>query len=309
MAYAERIPCPEPGVYHGVPADVYHAWDAASNSALSLMAGRSPAHARYLLDNPPAPTPAKLRGEALHLAVLEPALLHRHFVVPGPCAAELRSGDRKGQACGATGRSFVGGAWFCDKHHHGETEEPRQLLPAADFECCMAMRAAVLAHPDAGPILTAAAEREVSIVFDWPATTIRCKARLDLPVLSHAAIGDVKSTQDASEAGFNRAVERFGYYRQDPFYTTAAEAAGFPVRDFFFIAVESRPHHGVAVHQLDEDWRSIGRAEIADLLGVWKACTDTGRWPSYRVGVSTLSPPAWKRAGSYMPSPFDEDTE
>jgi hypothetical protein len=305
----ERIPCPEPGVYPGVPAETYHRWDAASNSALGLLTGRSPAHARYLLNNPPAPTPAKLRGDALHLAVLEPDLLAERYVVPGSCAAVLKSGERKGEPCGAPGRSYVSGAWFCDKHPHGETEETRQLLPLADFECCIAMRQAVLTHADAGPILAAAMQREVSIVFHWPSTDILCKARLDLPVFSHAAIGDVKTTLDASEPGFNRAVDRFGYYRQDAFYTTAAESAGFPVRDFYFIAVESQPHHGVAVHQLDDDWRAIGRAEIADLLGVWKACTDTGRWPSYRAGVSTLSPPPWKRVGAYTPYPFDEETD
>ena len=304
----ERIPCPPPGVYENVPAAEYHAWDAASNSALNRLA-RSPMHARWELDNPPAPTPAKVRGDALHSAVLEPHLFDSRYVVAGTCTQGLASGARKGQPCGNPGQVLVdGGEWRCGQHRAGVCwDDGRRLLAPDLYGDCMAMRDAVWSHPDARALLEASTLREVSLVFDWPGTTIRCKARVDAPLFDRAACGDLKTTKDASEEGFLRSVEAYGYYRQDAFYRTGAEALGLPVTNFYFIAVEPERPNGVAVYDLDESYVADGREEIVSLLNLWERCARSHRWHGYAVGVRTLSRPSWKRAGVSPLPTFDEE--
>lgn len=289
----ERIPCPAPGVYEGVPAETYHAWEAASNSTLNLIEKRSEAHARFALDNPREHTDATRRGDALHLAVLEPHLFDSRYAISSDCEEPLKTGARSGQPCGSPGKVFISGRWLCGTHGKGDTEEQREVLTAADYEICQGMRRAVLAHPVAADLLAATDRREVSIVFDWPGTQIRCKARIDVPAWEAREIGDFKTTQDASEREFKKSIVKYGYHRQAPFYMTGCRVLGHPVEDFLFIPVEAEAPHGVNVFRLDDAAVRQGAAELPRLLQIWDRCIRSGVWSSYRTGIHDISLPGW----------------
>lgn len=293
-----RIPCPPPGVYRGVPAAEYHAWDAASNSALNRLA-RSPMHARWELDNPSPPTEATLRGDALHLAVLEPQLFSERYVVAGQCSAVLQTGVRRGEECGAPGKAVHGGRWMCGSHSVGIGEDVRTVLPAAVYRACVSMHAAAVAHPDVAALLAATDDRELSIVFDWPETQVRCKARIDVPALAAGVLGDLKTTQDASEGAFMRSIVRYGYHRQAPFYLTGCRelhSLGLlpsAPTDFLFIPVEADPPHGVGVYRLSDGAVSAGRESLQRLIPQWALCTARGMWPGYAQEIRDITLPDW----------------
>lgn len=74
----------DPGVYRGLPNDVYHRGPGISKSGLDLIR-KSPAHYRAVVtaanDNERAPTAAQALGTALHMIVLEPELLAKTYTL------------------------------------------------------------------------------------------------------------------------------------------------------------------------------------------------------------------------------------
>lgn len=287
------LPCPEPGIYPDVPAHAYHAWDAPSNSALNRLQARTPMHARHALDNPADSTPAQVRGDALHLAVLEPHLFADRYVVAGDCAEPIKTGPRAGQPCGNAGSVLRAGVWRCGTHDKGTSDDFRTVISADDHARCMGMRDAVVAHPDAANLLAATERRELSIVFDWPRTKIRCKARIDVPAFEAGVLGDVKTTPDAGVREFARSIAKYGYHRQAPFYMTGCEVLGHKVEDFLFVAVESDPPHGCSVFRLTDGAVSVGRDELTKLLATWDRCRQHGEWPGYPRSITEITLPDW----------------
>lgn len=74
----------DPGVYRGLPNDVYHRGPGISKSGLDLIR-KSPAHYRAVVtaanDNERAPTAAQALGTALHMIVLEPELFAKTYTL------------------------------------------------------------------------------------------------------------------------------------------------------------------------------------------------------------------------------------
>lgn len=289
---ADRRPAPPPGIYPGVPAELYHAWDAASNSILTRMA-RSPAHARAEMERPRVPTPALLRGDAVHTAVLEPDAFAKRYTVAGPCVETVRSGANAGQRCPNDGRVFRSGEWRCGQHDRGESEESRRVLSAADYATCTGMRDAVRAHPTARDLLDVCESSELSVVFCWPGTDIPCKARIDIPAFDAGVIADLKTTADASPSAFEHSVYRYGYHRQAPFYRAACAAHGIEVRDSLIVAVEDEPPYGTTVYRISDDAVGEGRQHLQRLLDLWQRCRGSGVWPAYPTAVTDITLPAY----------------
>lgn len=293
LAPRARIECPGPGVYRDVPPETYHAWEAASNSTLTILHNRSPAHARAALDTPRPSTPAQLRGDALHTAVLEPHLFAERYTVAEQCGETVKSGPNIGQRCSSEGKIYRGGVWRCGTHDKGETEETRRALARADFEDCRQMYEAVRAHPAAADLLDSTEARELSIVFLWPGTEVLCKARIDIPAFDAGVIGDLKTTEDASERAFERSVWKYGYHRQAPFYMAACAAHGVAIRDAVFVPVEAEAPYGVATYRLMDSAIKAGREQLERLIGRWQRCTESGCWPAYADTIVDIALPAY----------------
>lgn len=66
------IPAPAPGVYAGIPAEEYHAWDALNNTALGFLEQSPTEFLDYVAGDLTIDTEALRLGRALHEAVLEP---------------------------------------------------------------------------------------------------------------------------------------------------------------------------------------------------------------------------------------------
>jgi exodeoxyribonuclease VIII len=134
-----------------------------------------------------------------------------------------------------------------------------------------------------------------SFWFD-PATGEHSKCRPDWesPAGDGVILLDLKTCQDASPAGFARAVVNFGYHLQAAHYSDGhAIASGKPVLGFVFACVEAEYPHAAAAYMLDDDAMAKARAKNRELAELYAACKAAGAWPGYVDTIQPLSLPAW----------------
>lgn len=283
----------KPGLFPNIPAEEYHAWPLASNSRLSDICARSPAHCRHRMLNPDHPTAALIVGSAAHATILEPATLESRYVMAGCCRAILKSGCNAGEHCGASGKALCDGEWRCLKHLSNPDDDPRIILSPDDFTCCQQMRESAMSHPTARRLLEAAGQIEVSAVFDDPSTGLRCKMRADKLIRTLSTIVDLKTTEDASPSEFSRTIFNYGYHRQAAMYLHGLNALGESYESFVIIAVEKKPPFAVATYVIDDEAIAAGRKQLDELMMRYAACEESGVWPGYSEQVVSISLPAW----------------
>lgn len=253
---------------YNMPAADYRALPRASKSGLDKIA-KSPAH--YKCRDQKEPSKAMRIGTALHSLVLEGV---QPLVMPefsGKGSVALRDEWKA---------AYAG------------------LLILSDDEATdvRGMAASISAHPIAGPAFSRRdGYAEVSALWTCPETGAECKSRFDW--LLPSAIVDLKTTSDASADAFARSVASYRYHVQDAFYSQAAASCGIPVEHFLFVAVETAPPYAVAIYQLDDEAREIGRRLYLRDLRRLQECRERDEWPAYPVEISTLSLPKWATYG------------
>jgi exodeoxyribonuclease VIII len=158
-----------------------------------------------------------------------------------------------------------------------------------------AMAEAVLTHETAGPILEVAEHREVSVFADVDGVPSR--ARFDaLSGETRRGIiaADLKTTDDATKAGFEKSVAKWGYDLQDGHYEDVYLASERrPVDEFYFLAVEKNAPYEVGVFRLPELWVQIGKQKAAEARRIYQECMESGEWPGYDSTIQFLDPPTW----------------
>lgn len=168
-------------------------------------------------------------------------------------------------------------------------------MKAADLRPIYGMSEAVLKHPTARPLFEVCEYREVSAFATVEGVPSR--ARFDAisgetPKGIHAV--DLKTGDDATKAGFERAVAKWGYDVQQAWYGDVYQASeGRPIDSFFFIAVERAAPYEVAVFQLPELWLLMGKRKAAEARRIYRECDESGQWPGYDTTIQFLDPPTW----------------
>jgi len=280
----------EPGLYTGWKYDTYAALEGVRSSTLKHFE-RSAAHARYAMMNP-TESAATLLGSAVHTAILEPETFEERYVV----APQLDLRTKEGKAL-----------WSAL-----EDERPNAIrLRDKEGALCQVLGRAAWAHPLAAQLLNAKGHSEATIVWDDPATGLRCKARFDRFCMfgGHSTIVDVKTTVDASRVGFSAQVARLGYHVQAAHYLAGADVLSPVARRFIFLAIEKAPPHAVALYELDDAFLETGRAARARAMQEYKNAEETGVWPGYAAGVNTLLAPKWLTAEAPEKPDFMDDEE
>jgi hypothetical protein len=244
----------------------YHADPAVSASHLHAIA-RSPQHywSRFLAPDRPVvePTAAMRFGSLAHCAVLEPdELLQRYGV-----AADRRTKAGKEQAEQMAAAGI-------------------EAVSEGDMTMALSIAAAVREHPYAGALL-ADGKAEQSFWWDDLPTGLRCKCRPDW--YFGTTVVDLKTTTDASPAGFAKSVATFRYHVQASHYLSGLHGA----ERFLFIAVEKTHPYAVAVYELDAEALAIGDQLRRRDLQLIADCRATGEWPGYSSTCETLSLPKW----------------
>lgn len=190
----------DPGIYDGIPAEVYHGGDGISVSTLKRFAE---APAKALVHRPE--TPALARGTLVHTAVLEPELLEERYKV-----SDLKTFDARHKAFQEE-QAAAGG---------------RELIKRADWNMALAMRDAVQAHPVARDLLAPGLLMEQSIYWIDARTGLLCRGRSDVLRTDMRVIVDLKSTADASPRGFGKQAAQLRYPWQSAWYLDGVRQAG-----------------------------------------------------------------------------------
>jgi exodeoxyribonuclease VIII len=168
-------------------------------------------------------------------------------------------------------------------------------MKAADLRPIQGMAQAVLKHPTARPLFEVCALREVSVfsTVDGVPSRARFDALSEETPKGIYSV-DLKTADDATKAGFERSVAKWGYDVQESWYEDVYEAStGNPINEFFFCAVEKTAPYEVAVFQLPEIWRLMGKRKAEEARRIFSECEASGLWPGYDPTIQILDPPTW----------------
>lgn len=284
-----------PGIHRGISMADYLALPHMSASRLEAMR-RSPRWYRHQLTAPKKTSDALERGTALHLLLLEPALYESRYVIAEPCAALLKSGDRKGQACGSPGLFQVAGiGWACGRHVRGDDElqtEAEVISKEIDAQV-RGMAKAVKEHPRALSLFQGRGDVEATVIFEDPETGVLCKIRPDRLVERAGMYVALKTARDATVHAFPKAAENLGYFRSLAFYRRGLRAAGWPYSGTAVLAVESEPPFDPVPYLVEESDLDSADREVSRLLRRFKDCEAENYWPGHAPEFIGLRRPPW----------------
>jgi len=268
------------GIVHDLDEATYHAHPALSSTGARLLLPEfkgSPKKFQWAQSHPRASRTFDV-GHAVHTKVL------------GVGAGIITYPDEHLTPSGNPSTKAATVEWEQEQRAAGLT-----VVSPGDAERVDAMAEAVLAHESARPLFEVAVNREVSVFADVDG--VPCRARFDA-LSDETRRGilavDLKSTDDATDAGFTHSVRKFGYYVQEPWYRDVYLAAmGRPVDEFWFVAVEKSGPFEVAVVSIEEFWVGMGRTAAARARSVFAECTASGVWPGYDPKPRELTAPAY----------------
>lgn len=261
----------------------YHEGPGVSKSHLDVIAGKSPRHywARYLDPNrqPEEPTPAKILGTAIHSILLEPDLFAKAYV-PNP-GIERRSNAGKAE-------------WAAFQQENAG----KVIVTDDQYQACLAVRDAVYFDPLAGKLLRAPGKAEQSFWAIEPDSGELIKCRYDYLHEGGSTAVDVKSTEDASPAGFGKSVWNYRYFLQPPWYYDVLDILyGEVPQAWAFLAVEKEPPYVCGVYYATPEQIQLGR-DIArrDLMRILEH-RRSGEWPGYTAdGPLPVEFPGWAKS-------------
>jgi hypothetical protein len=283
----------EPGLYRGVPEELYHAHPALSRSVIAEAARMSPMHARHKWrgDEEDSASDAASLGTALHSRVLRPGVYEDTYdVALSQCEATKGDGDR----CSYSAKERYDGTWYCGTHAPDGEPDDIEVLKADTADQVQSMASALEVDPDAAPLLFGLpGASEVTALWQDEATGLMCKARPDRVVglPDGVAIVDLKSTRSAHPEDFRRKMATYGYWLQPPFYALGVREAAesdVEVKDFVFACVESSEPYATQCYRPHPREQQAKRTRMSELIGQIADCESEGFWPSYNDGVSTL---------------------
>ena len=161
-----------------------------------------------------------------------------------------------------------------------------EAVSEADLAQALQMADAVRSNSTAAMLLSNG-QAEQSFWWDDIATGMRCKCRPDW--FDGETIVDLKTCQDASPAGFAKAVAAFHYQLQAAHYL-----CGTLAKRFVFAAVEKTAPYAVGVYELDAEAMVHGSVLRHTSLQKIQDCRAINSWPGYTDGgIQTLQLPGW----------------
>lgn len=207
-------------------------------------------------------------GRAVHAALLEPAKFLTDFAI-WPKTRRGKEWEK-----------------FRDEHpdHDIITETEAELV-----EHCVK---AIQSHGPAMSILTSGAHFEHTLTWVDAATSVKCKARVDIV---NGRLSDLKTSRSVAPRMFAAQVARFGYLGQLAFYTRGLNANGFEMtKPPALVAVETSAPFDVVVFRPSADDLRRADEEIDALLRRYVECVEANEWPGIaETDELDLVMPAW----------------
>jgi hypothetical protein len=168
-------------------------------------------------------------------------------------------------------------------------QHPGKLIVSAEEvqEATLAVNA-IREHPKLAPVMCESIENELVLV--WEEYGIRFKAKVD--ALTARDMGDLKTSKNAQDRAFARAISELYYHTQAALYLRGAFALGIEVERYVIGVVEKETFQ-IACYQLDEHFLSIGNTKVQEWIDALRPCLETNVWPGYSREIVTISPPMW----------------
>lgn len=270
----------EPGIYEDVPFADYLAWEAVSNSRLSLMA-KSPRH--YKTGFCKEPTPSMRLGQLYHCGVLEPRAFMSRYAVCPDYHLYAENSTVKGDYTTSRNTVFVKES----VREFTAMAEGREVVPKDWYLQTLGVVRELALNADANRILNAEGPNELSIL--WDEDGILCKARFDKAAYG-MAIADLKST--ASLDGFTNTIGRFAYHRQMAHYQTGWKELTGDTLPAWIIAFESSEPFPVQAAPMSPESMEIGYGARRRLMDTLRDCLEADHWPPME-NPKQWNVPAW----------------
>lgn len=248
----------------------YHAHPAISSSDVKLVAAKSLAHWKHKVYKT---SPTFALGSAVHALVLEP---HKDLVIRGP-------EDRRGNE------------W--KKKQLAADLDDKILLTEGDYDQAQAiaqpiLRHAVMVNYLADPSFVA----EASFFAHDDQTDLDIKCRPDGYLAESGIVFDIKTTQDASPAGFQREITKYGYDLQAAFYLRCLRQAGQSAAHFVFVAVEKEPPYAVCLHMLTDRYLEAADLRVTETLHRIRNAQASDVFPTGWPLINHVDLPRWQIA-------------
>lgn len=222
-------------------------------------------------------------GSAIHMAILEPDLVMTEIVQMPGLDFRTKNGRAERDA-------------ILEQHY------PHKLVLSARMVKDMLLcRDAVYAHPFAKKLFGNGRAETTTFAND-PETGALIKCRTDWENEQIGAVVDVKSTTDASPAGFAKQAHNLRYQFQPVHYLDVLEAhRGWVPENWIWLAIEkptkTRRHARVGVYYQDPEDIRLDRPEVRHHFNRILSLRESGAWPqSYTdTEIERLSRPGWAR--------------
>lgn len=261
------------GVHEDIPEPTYHALPGLSSTGIKKMLD-APAVFRQYQEQGEAPREAFDVGSAAHAKILGVG----SGVVAYPDEHLTKSGKV------STKKDTV--TWAEEQRTAGLTPVSPDQIAAVN-----AMAEAVLAHPDAGPLLEHGMA-EVSLIWDDPETGARCRGRIDY-VRTDTLLGDLKTAESPRPATWGGVSAKLRYPEQRIHYGNGWELLTGVRPRFLQIVVDKKPPHMVFVAEFDEPTEDKAAENVRHAIDQYAKATASGDWPGLPTGIHRISAPRW----------------
>jgi len=271
----------------------------ASQSQLTTLRKKSPAHLRYEREQPRRETPALMLGSAIHCALLEPDEYFQRYAI----APKANLATKKGQA---TFEAWLGEPLperIGDESQFEAIQRThkRIVLRAEEAEKVARIADGASKSKAVQTLIGGASNFEESVIWSDPETGVSCKARLDAHLMGKRGpvVIDLKSSEDASPYAWEKEIGNRLYHIQAAFYVDgllaalAANGSEYSSGTFLHLVYEKAPPYACAVHRMPSDAMEVGRREYRRLLKLWRRCVDDDSWGDYSERIFTTGLPRW----------------
>lgn len=258
-------------------ADYHRDTDHLSASGAKVLLGKRP---------PSDDSDAIQFGRLVHTVILEPEKLDRYAVLDAEIVGVKADGSKADNPRNTK-------AWK-DAVFKAE-RDGLTVVDARTLAKAQAIAQAVQNHPEAGRLLAAATEHEVSMFADHP-TGAPVRGRLDL--LGPDFVADIKTCRDGNPEDFGKVMNSLMYHVSAANYIDLARANGYTDVDRFdLICVETEPTPGgdyrVSVLEVHGDAIDKGRDLMAQACERWLVNGRRIDLPHYGDGRHLVDLPPW----------------
>jgi hypothetical protein len=285
-------PVAYPGIYSGIPIEVYHSAKCCvepsiSSSGLRTIFSKSPKH--YWCDSPYNPkrrengttTAAMTLGRATHHLLLGEQNFRSKFAVrPLKIGNEPWNGNRN--SCKA---------WLEEKAAAGLT-----VIKPDEVEQIRGMAKSLFEEPLIQKGLMNGLI-EHSLIWKDNETGVWLKARPDAVPEDSDMFVDLKTTSSTDWEDMRKAIREHGYYQQAALVAEGCrQVLGFDMSSFALVFVESKPPHDTAIVALKDSDISRGFEANRRALRMFANCLASGRWPGRADGINDaryIEMPEW----------------